>query len=149
MYDHLGPRTSLTIRMTLSQRLNKVGENPYPSEFFETPPLRSLCEALSERICFPSSLPEDDDPITQKSREKVEPLSLLSSFFFFSLLFLPLPLSHRLVQDRPSGRAFLLPHVNLSLVGLDYPLSTYPSNWISIQSYDATCLLRVPLEPFV
>ena len=31
------PRTSLTIKMALSQRINQVGENPYLPEFVETP----------------------------------------------------------------------------------------------------------------
>ena len=88
--------------MTLKQGLNQVGENPFLSEFIETPQLQSLCEALVVRMTLPLAPPENDGLIVQKFREKVESLSLKLSLFiplsFLLFSFLP---SYCLVQDGP------------------------------------------------
>ena len=56
MNGHFSPQTSLTIKMALSQRLNQVKENPYLSEFFETPQYWYPRVALAVGINFTSCL---------------------------------------------------------------------------------------------
>ena len=56
MNSHSGPRTSLTTKKALSQRMNQVGENPYLPEFFETPQHRYPHVALAVGFNFASCL---------------------------------------------------------------------------------------------
>ena len=56
IHGHSGLGTSLSIKMALSQRINQVGENPYLSEFVETPQYRYPRIALIVGINFASCL---------------------------------------------------------------------------------------------
>ena len=114
----LSLRTSLSIQMTLSQGLNQVGKTP-TSQSLSKLPNSGLYAKLSLRgFAFLLAPPKDDDLITLKSREKVEPLSLLSYSFLFSLLFSSSPPLFGLRWAK--WESTLLPHVNLPLVDLDF-----------------------------
>ena len=108
---------------------------------------------LSRGRTFLLASPETDGPIILKSKEKIEPLSLLSSSlpFPFSLFpFLSFPLSSlpiELFGLKSSGMSSLAT-CHYPIVSLGFPYHFIHLPWISLQSC-VTCLLWVPLELFV
>ena len=131
--------------MALSQRINQVGENPYLPKLMKLHNTGIHVQLLQWGSTLPLVSPGFDGSIAEKSREKVELLSLefliyLFLFPFLSLFSLSFPPSNRLGQV---GSRELSSHATCPILighlGFPYPLIHLP--WISIHSQGAMCLL--------
>ena len=139
-HGHSGLKISLSIKMALSQRIKQVRENPYLSEFVETPQNRYPRVAFAVGINFASCLAGNRRSDCQEIKKEVR--HSLSNNLLFLLLFpfsLSFPPSHRVGRTWVKRTCPLMPHVKPSLVGLDFLIHLSLYFGIFIQWHHVMC----------
>ena len=128
---------------------NQSRRRPTSRSLLKLPVFGLYLQLLSRGKTFLLSSPETDGLIVRKSRENIEPLSLLSSSLLFSLSFIfPFFSSYLIVWSKVKWNVFSCKcHSSIGSLGFPYHLIHVP--WISLQSCVATCILWVSLDLFV